>query len=99
MVRAAAVELDNAIATALLAVEAHVASGSQPAEANLEGMMDALESSFAAGTSAPGEAAAGTQATERLAIYRALVAAIKRLSTEPMNVGQSEDTVRVLAVQ
>jgi multidrug resistance protein MdtO len=94
VVRASAVELDNAIATALLAVEAHVASGSEPAVPNLEGMMDILTRSVAGASMA-----ADTQVTERLAIYRALVAAIKRLSSEPMNVGQNEDAVRVLAIQ
>ena len=98
-VLAAAAELDNAMATALLAVEAHVTTGSQPALPNLEGMMDAFENSVAAGTSGPGEAAADTLITERLAIYRALVAAIKRLSSEPLDAGQNEDAVRVLAVQ
>jgi len=99
VVRAAAVRLDNAMAATLLALEAHVTSGSQPALPNLEGMMDAFESSVAAGANAPDEAAAGTRVTERLAIYRALVAAIKRLSSEPLDAGQNEDAVRVLAVQ
>jgi len=61
--------------------------------------MDVFESSVAAGANAPDEAAAGTRVTERLAIYRALVAAIKRLSSEPLDAGQNEDAVRVLAVQ
>ncbi|HME46513.1 MAG TPA: hypothetical protein VKF36_25740, partial [Syntrophorhabdales bacterium] len=97
-VLAAAVELDNAMATALLAVEAHVATGSQPALPNLEGMMDALERSIA-GANAPDEAAAGTLLAERLAIYRALVAAVTRLSWEPLDAVQYGNEVRVLAVQ
>jgi hypothetical protein len=37
--------------------------------------------------------------TERLALYRALVAAITRLSSEPLHAGQEEHGVRILAVQ
>ena len=99
VVRAAAVELDNAMATALQALATHVAGGSQPELPNLEGMMGAFERSVAAGTNAPGETAAAPHLTERLALYRALVAAVKRLSSEPLNAGQDGHEVRVLAVQ
>ena len=85
VVRAAAVELDDAMATGLLALATHVASGSEPAVPNLEDMMDAVERAVAAGTNAPGGTAADPHLTERLALYRALVAAIKRISSEPLN--------------
>ncbi len=88
-----AVELDNAIATALLAVEAHVATGSRPALPNFEGMMDTLKRSVAGA-----RMAADTQVTERLALYQALVAAIRRLSIEPLDSGQGEHEVEVLAI-
>ena len=79
-VREAAGELDNAMATALLALETHVTSGSRPALPNLEGMVDAFERSVAAGTNAPSDTVAGPYLIEQLAVYRALVAAIKRLA-------------------
>jgi hypothetical protein len=69
------------MATALLALETHVTSGSQPALPNLEGMVDAFERSVAAGTNALRETAADPRLSERSAVCLALVAAIKRLST------------------
>jgi len=67
VVRAAAVELDDAVAAALLAPETRISGGSQPAVPNL--------------------------------LYRALVAAIKRLSSEPLNGEAQGHEVRALAVQ
>ena len=99
VVRAAAVELDNALVAALLALETRIASGSQPAVPNLEIVMDAFERSVAVGTNVPGELPADPHLTERLALYRALVAAIKRLSSEPLHADQKGHEVRVLAVQ
>ncbi len=75
----AASKVDDAIATALLALETYVTSGSRPALPNLEGEVDMFERSDA-GTDALHTAAADPRLVERLAIYRALVAAIKRLS-------------------
>jgi multidrug resistance protein MdtO len=88
VVRAAAVELDNAMATALLAMETYVAGGAQPVIPNLEGMMDAFERSIT-----------DPRLTERLALYRALVAAITRLCSEPLDAGQRGHEVGALAVQ
>ena len=79
-VRATAGELDNAMASTLLALEAYVTNGSPPVLPNLEGMVDALERSVSSGTNAPRETAAEPHLIERLAVYRALVAAINRLS-------------------
>jgi multidrug resistance protein MdtO len=99
---AAAVELNNAMVTALLALETYVAGkvgGFQPVVPNLEGVMDAFERSVSAGINAPGETAAAPDLTEHLALYRALVAAIKGLSSEPLNGRAEGHEVRVLAVQ
>jgi len=98
VVRAAAVDLDNAMATALLALETHVTSGSRSAVPNLEGMMDAFERSVAF-TNVSAEMAADPCLTECLALYRALVAAIKRLSSDPLDAGQKGHEPRILAVQ
>jgi hypothetical protein len=99
VVQAAVVELDNAIATALLALETYVASGSQPLVPNLEGMMYALERYVAASTNAIGVTGTDLHLTESLALYRALVVAIKRFFSEPMNTVYDGHEVRGLAVQ
>jgi len=91
-VRTAEVDLDNALATALSAVEMRVTSGSSPAMLHLEGLMNALERYAAMNAKAPGETAA-----ERLALYRAIVSAIMRLSLEPLNEGQKQHELGVLA--
>ncbi len=92
-VRTAALELDNAMATTLLALETYVASGSLPALPNLAGIMEAFARSVS------GESAADPHLTECLALYRALVAAIKRLSSEPLNTEQNGNVVSGLTVQ
>jgi multidrug resistance protein MdtO len=79
VVRMAASKVDNAIATAILALETYVTSGSRPALPNLEGEVDMFERSNA-GMDALHTTAADPRLVERLAIYRALVAAINRLS-------------------
>jgi hypothetical protein len=61
--------------------------------------MNAFERSITTGTNTPGEMAAAPYPTERLALYRALVAAVKRLSLEPLNAGPAGHEVRVLAVE
>jgi multidrug resistance protein MdtO len=99
VVRAAAVELDKAMASALLALETRIASDSQPEGPNLKDKMDAFERSVTIGTNGPDGTAADPHLTEGLAIYRALVAAINRLSSEPLNVGAKGHEVQVLAVQ
>ncbi|MGA8572363.1 MAG: FUSC family protein [Desulfobaccales bacterium] len=99
VVRAAAVELDDAMAAALQALSTRVASDSTPAVPNLQGLMDSLERHVAVCTNAPGETATYTQLAECSGLYRALVAAILRLSSESLNAGQEGLEVRVLAVQ
>ena len=95
----AAVELDDAMATALLALSTRIASDSEPEVKYLEGTMKAFERAVAAGTKAPGETSTDPQLTERQALYRALVAAINRLSSEPLHAEQNGHEVRVLAIQ
>jgi multidrug resistance protein MdtO len=80
-VRAAAQELDNAVATALLGMERQVVSGSQPAMPDLADAMDALERSVSASTNAPEGTAADSYLSQLLALYRSLVEAVKRLSS------------------
>jgi len=82
--RAAALELDNALAAALLGLETRVAGGSQPAVPDLDGPMDAFECAIAGGTSVTGRTATAPALTERLTLYRLLVAAFRRLSSEPL---------------
>ena len=84
VVRATAVELDNTIATALQSLATRVAGNSQSALPNLKNMMDAFEHSVAA---AP-------NLTERVTLYRALVAAIERLSFESLSTGQERHRSR-----
>ena len=66
----AARRVDDAMATALLAFETHVLGGTRPALPDLEDAVDILERTDDA----------DPRLAERLTIYRALVAAIKRLS-------------------
>ncbi len=98
-VRAAAAELNNAIATALLALEARIAGGSQPEVPNLEAVMDAFERSVTVVTNVTDEKAADPHLSEYLALYRALISAVKQLSSEPINAGPQENEGGVLAVE
>ena len=97
-VRAAAVGLDDAMAAALDDLSRRVASDSPPTVADLEGRLRTFEQAVTAAPPAPGETAP-PNLTDRLALYGALVAAIKRLSLEPLNIEQDADEVKVLAVQ
>ena len=98
-VRAAAVGLDDAMASALMALSRRVASDSLPTVPDLEGMLHAFEHAVTAVPPAPGETVVLPNLIDRLALYAALVAAIKRLSSEPLDAGQDGHEVRVLAVQ
>jgi multidrug resistance protein MdtO len=79
VVKAAAVELDDAMAKTLLALSTCIASDSQPAAPDLEDLIDFLDRHVAVCTDA-GEMAASSQLAECSALYRALVTAIERLS-------------------
>jgi hypothetical protein len=97
VVRAAAVELDDAIATALQAVATRVAGGSKPALPDLEAALNTFERSIV-GMNALDEPVAAHLA-ERLALYRALVAAIEKISLVPISAVQDEYETRVFAIE
>ena len=84
--RAAAVDLDNGVATALEVLANHVSGDSEQAVPELNDPLNAFERTIA-GTGARDE---GTVAhfTRRLALYRALVTTIKQLSLKSLNAGQ-----------
>ena len=98
-VRAAAAGLDDAMAMALMALSRSVASDSPPTVPHLEGMLRTFEQAVTAAPPAPGETAIPPHLTDRLALYGALVAAIKRLASEPINACQEAQEEQVLAVQ
>ena len=84
--QAAAVDLDNGVATALEVLANHVSGDSEQMVPELNDPLNAFERSIA-GTGARDE---GTVAhfTRRLALYRALVTTIKQLSLKSLNAGQ-----------
>jgi multidrug resistance protein MdtO len=81
----AAVDLDIAVAAALETLATHVAVGSEPAAPELEDTLNALARSLA---STDGLNEGTAHLTGRLFLYRTLVVAIKRLSSEFLNTGQ-----------
>ena len=83
VVRTAEVELDSVIATALEALAIRAAGGSEPPVPALEDTLNAFERSRAGTDALDKEASA--HFAERLVLYRALVAAINRLSSEFLN--------------
>ena len=97
VVRAAAVDLDNTVATALEALATHVSGGSEPAVPELDDSLNAFERSVAGTDALDKEAAA--HFAERLALYRALVAAVNRLSSESMRTAQDRHEARVFAAE
>src|SRR5262247_1700015 len=84
--RAAALDLDTAVATALEAMATRLVRGSQPAVPDLGGSLDRFERSMTGTDALDKETAANFSG--RLDLYRALVAAIKRLSSESMRTAQ-----------
>jgi multidrug resistance protein MdtO len=96
-VEAAVVDLDKTVATALNALAIQVADGSEPAVPELEHALNAFERSVV-GMNALDERAAAHLA-ERLAIYRTLVGAVKKISPEPMSAAQGGYEARVLAAE
>ena len=79
-VRAAAIDVDISIATALQALADRISGGSEPTVPHLDDPLNAFERSVADTTGRDKERAAHFSA--RLALYRPLVAAIKALSSE-----------------
>ena len=86
VVRTAEVALDSVIATALEALAMRAAGGPETPVPALEDALNAFERSMASMDALDKEAAA--HFAGRLALYRALVAAINRLSSEFLNTGQ-----------
>ena len=96
-VEAAAVDLDRTVATALNALAIQVAGGSEPAVPELEHALNAFERSVV-GMNALDEPAA-VHLAGRLALYRTLVGATKKISLEPMTGVQDGYEARVLAAE
>jgi multidrug resistance protein MdtO len=86
--RAAAVNVDNAVATALEALANHVSGDFGPTMPKLDDPLNTFERSLAGTDALDSETAA--HLAERLALYRTLIAAINQLSFEPMNASDDE---------
>ena len=86
VVRTAEVALDSVIATALEALSKRAAGGCEPPVSGLEDALNAFERSMTGTDELDKEAA--SHLAGRLALYRPLVAAIKRLSSESLNTRQ-----------
>jgi multidrug resistance protein MdtO len=97
VVRTAEVALDSVIATALEALAMRAAGGSEPPVPALEDALNAFEHSRAGTDALDKEAAA--HFAGRLALYHALVTAIKRLSSESLNTAQDRHEARVFAAE
>ena len=95
--RATAIDLDNAVATALEALANHISGGSGPAVPDLDDWLNTFERSVGGTDALDKEAAA--HLAERVALYRALVAAVKRLSSESMRTAQDRHEARVFAAE
>src|SRR5262249_60004553 len=95
--RAAAFDLDTAVATALEAMATRLVRGSQPPMPDLGGSLGRFERSMT-GTDALDKETAANFAG-RLDLYRALVAALKRLSSESMRTAQDRHEARVFAAE
>ncbi len=86
VIRTAAVELDNVIATTLEALAIRAAGSSEAPVPALEDTLNVFERSMTSTDALDKEAAA--HFAGRLAIYRTLIAAIKRLSSESLKTAQ-----------
>ena len=96
-VQAAAVNLENEVATALEGLATHVGGGVEPVVPELDDALNAFERSMADTDTLDHEAA--VYLADRLALYRTLVAAVKKISPEPMSAVQGGYEARVLAAQ
>jgi multidrug resistance protein MdtO len=94
---AAAVDLDTAVATALEATATQLIGGSQPAVPDLDGSLDRFERSVVTGTDALDWEVAPRHLAARLGLYRALVAAVKQVSSKSMRTAQGRDEAPVFA--
>jgi multidrug resistance protein MdtO len=96
--RAAALDLDSAVATALEAMATQLVRGSQTAVPDLDSSLLRFESSVATDTDALDKETA-THFAARLALYRALVAAVKQVSSKSMRTAQDRDEAPVFAAE
>jgi hypothetical protein len=94
--RAAAMDLDNGIATALEALGNRVSGSVEPVP-QLDHLLNAFERTIASTDALDEDVAA--HFAGRVALYRALVGAVKRLSLEPLHQEREMHAVRALAVQ
>jgi multidrug resistance protein MdtO len=97
VVRAAEVELDSVIATALEALAMRAAGGSELPVPALGDALNAFERSRAGTDALDKEPSA--HFAERVALYRALVAAIKQVSSKSMRTAQDRDEAPVFAAE
>src|SRR5262245_44924702 len=95
--RAAALDLDSAVATALEAVATRLVRGAQPAVPDLDGSLDRFERSMTGAAALDKETAANFSA--RLALYRTLVAAVQQVSSKSMRTAQDRHEARVFAAE
>jgi uncharacterized membrane protein YccC len=96
--RGAAVDLDTAVATALEAMATRLVRGSQTAVPDLDSSLLRFESSVATDTDALDKETA-THFAARLALYRALVAAVKQVSSKSMRTARDRDEAPVFAAE
>jgi len=96
-VRAAVINLDKSVATALEALANHIPAGSQPAVPELDDRLNAFEQAIG------GQSAQSIELTSvfdaRLGLYRPLIAAIEQLSFETLNPERDTHAVLALAIQ
>jgi multidrug resistance protein MdtO len=97
VVMTAAVELDRTIVAALEALVMGAGSSSEPAVLQLDDTLNDFERSMADTNTLDHEAAA--HLAERLALYRTLVGAVKKISPGPMSAVQDGYEARVLAAE
>jgi multidrug resistance protein MdtO len=98
-VRAAAIDLDTAVAMALEAIATQLIGGSQPAVPDLDGSLDRFERSVVTGTHALDWEVTPSHLAARLGLYRALVAAVKQVSSKSMRTAQDRHEAGVFAAE
>ena len=94
VLRTAEVDLDNNIATALEALAMRTTGGAEVPISKLDDALTAFERTIT-GTDSRDETA--THFAARLALYRALVAAVKQISSKSMSTGQDIHEARIYA--
>jgi multidrug resistance protein MdtO len=96
--RAAAVDLDSAVATVLEATATRLVRGSHTAVPDLDDSLLCFESSVAADTDGLDKETA-THFAARLALYRALIGAVKQISSKSMRTAQDRDEAPVFTAE